>query len=79
MDGATTLTLTREKVHAPAVAPTCGTCGETDSPDGSCLNVGACSRVELIVGIDRRVEGAGIGEDCDAHSSQSSRSCSMLP
>ena len=45
MDGAT-LTLTREKVHAPAVAPTCGTCGETGSPDGSCLNVGACERAD---------------------------------
>ena len=47
MDDGATLTLTREKVHAPAVAPTCGTCGETDSPDGSCLNVGACSRADI--------------------------------
>ena len=32
---------------APAVAPTCDTCGET-SPDGRCLNVGACSNADAI-------------------------------
>jgi hypothetical protein len=45
MDGAT-LTLTRETTDAPAVAPTCSGCGDTDAPDGTCLNVGACSRAD---------------------------------
>ena len=46
MDGAI-LTLTRETTDAPAVAPTCSGCGETDAPDGSCPNVGACSRADI--------------------------------
>jgi hypothetical protein len=36
------VTLTREPVQAPAIAPRCETCGETVAPDGVCLNAGGC-------------------------------------
>jgi hypothetical protein len=39
---------TRELREAPAMAPACGTCGETAAPSGACLNVGACTRADSI-------------------------------
>src|SRR5205809_1145965 len=36
----------RAELEAPAVAPTCGTCGATSAPDGSCLEIGACRRAD---------------------------------
>ncbi len=40
-------TITRER-YAPAIAPTCETCGETSAPDGACLEVGACERADRL-------------------------------
>ena len=36
------------EVSAPAIAPTCETCGETAAPDGACLEVGACERADRL-------------------------------
>jgi hypothetical protein len=45
-----TQTLEREapELEAPAVAPTCEACGHVSAPDGTCLELGECSRADAI-------------------------------
>lgn len=45
----TTLTIEAPagELESPTVAPTCGTCGATTAPDGTCLDIGACESADI--------------------------------
>ncbi len=34
------------ELEAPTVAPTCEACGTVSAPDGTCLDIGACTRAD---------------------------------